>query len=112
MMGVPSSKVLSFLAGLADCRGWLAEMYTYQAYGDAQIWLWPEGDINRDGTTNYLDLGMVMAGRGKALDPLLDANLDGGRKRGQKPFTLKQGRDRMVSWQEDRERRWAGWRTM
>ncbi len=76
-MGVPSSKVLSFLAGLADCRGWLAEMYTYQAYGDAQIWLWPEGDINRDGTADSLDNQLVSAGVGEGLDPLLDKNLDG-----------------------------------
>jgi len=65
------------VGGLADCRGWLAEMYTYQAYGDAQIWDWAEGDLNRDGTADSLDNQSVSAGVGEGLDPLLDKNLDG-----------------------------------
>lgn len=42
-------KDLYSVAGLAKCNGQLAEMYVYDTYGQAKIYQWPEGDVNRDG---------------------------------------------------------------
>jgi RHS repeat-associated protein len=63
-------------AGLADCRGWMEEMYVHDTYGQVTMWDWPLGDVNRDGNTNSIDMAMVYSLVGQA-NPWGDANLGG-----------------------------------
>lgn len=66
------------VAGLADCRGWMEEMYVYDTYGGATLYDWWPGDVNRNGPVTAGDMALVSARVGAGWDePWCDANLDG-----------------------------------
>jgi hypothetical protein len=56
--------------------GQLEEMYVYDTYGQATVWAWRPGDVNRNGTTDMFDMPPRSVWK-SAGSPLADLNEDG-----------------------------------
>jgi hypothetical protein len=75
-------KDLYTVTGLASSNGVLAEAYVYDTYGQATIYAWPTGDVNRDGLVeagggaNNADADAIFAYLNQD-EPRVDLNIDG-----------------------------------
>jgi RHS repeat-associated protein len=64
------------VAGMAASNGMLEEAVVYETYGQAAVYEWPSGDVDRDGTVENDDKTAVQGSEGN-YEPLHDVNLDG-----------------------------------
>jgi len=70
-------KELYTVAGLVSRNGAAEEYYVYDTYGDATLYEWPIGDVNRDGTVNNVDWTFVSNAASDTGKPYFDIDLDG-----------------------------------
>jgi len=70
-------KELYTVAGLVSRNGAPEEYYVYDTYGDATLYEWPIGDVNRDGTVNNVDWTFVSNAASDTGKPYFDIDLDG-----------------------------------
>jgi len=67
------------VAGMAASNGMLEEAVVYDTYGQASVYDWPSGDVDRDGDVDQTDVDTIDAAYQQQLqEPLCDINLSGG----------------------------------